>query len=158
MVNFHQSLRSGNAHSSSRSQCIPFYGCQSLWMGSSSRAEETILSWSLDGRPITAPYEYSGNNGNSFCAEENHIVHTSLLCLDFDRQYKSGLLYQQTMRNTFPRPMLGGMGNSPLVPETRYCTQNSSYSRQIQYIGNLSVEIGQTSQYRMVFGSVGGEF
>ena len=54
--------------------------------------------------------------------------------------------------------MHGGIGNSPLVPGTRYYTQNLSYPRQIQYISRLSLEIGQTSQYRMVFGSVGGEF
>ena len=59
MVAGHQSTRSGNVHSSSRSRCIPFYGCQSLWMWSSCRADETILSWSLDGRPIPAPYQYS---------------------------------------------------------------------------------------------------
>ena len=34
MVEGHQLLRSGNVHSSPRSQCIPFYGCQSLRMGS----------------------------------------------------------------------------------------------------------------------------
>ena len=36
MVDGHQAIRSRNVHSSSRSRCIPFYRCQSLWMGSSS--------------------------------------------------------------------------------------------------------------------------
>ena len=54
MVDGHQSLRSGNVHSSSRSKFIPLYGCQQLRMRSSSRAEETILSWSLVGRQVTA--------------------------------------------------------------------------------------------------------
>ena len=44
MVDGHQSLCSGNVYSASRSQCIPFYGCQSLWMGSSSQTDGTILS------------------------------------------------------------------------------------------------------------------
>ena len=155
MMDGHQWLRSRNVNSAFRSQCIPFYGCQSLWMGSSSRADETIVSWSLDGRPIPAPYQYSGNNGHLFCTEESQTIHSPLLCHDFYRQYNSGLLYQQTRRNTFTLPMHGGMGNSPLV---LYCTQILSYSRQIQYIGRPSLEIGQTSQYRMVFGSIGGEF
>ena len=34
----------------------------------------------------------------------------------------------------------------------------SSYSRQIQYIGRRSLEIGQTSQNRMGFGSMGSKF
>ena len=65
MVDQPHSLRSGNIHPSPRSQCIPFYGCQSLWMGCSSRADEAILSWSLDRRLIPAPYQYSRNNGHS---------------------------------------------------------------------------------------------
>ena len=51
-----------------------------------------------------------------------------------------------------------GMGNSLLVPGTWYCTQNSSYLRQIQYLSRPSLEIGQTSQYRMVVGSFSGIF
>ena len=124
-------------------------------MGSSSRTDETIFSWSLVGRQIPAPYQYFGNNGT----EESHTIHTPFFCHDFYRQYNSGLLYQLTRRSTFPRPMRGGMGNSPLEPGTRYCTQNLSYrSRQIQYISRSSLKIGKTSQYRMVFGSIGGEF
>ena len=100
MVDGHQLLHSGNAHSSSRSQCIPFYGCLSLWLGSSSRADETILSWSLVRRPIPAPYQYAGNNGHSFRTEESHK------------------LYQQTRRNTFSQLMCRGMGDPPLVSGT----------------------------------------
>ena len=50
----------------------------SLGMESSSRADETIISWSLDGRPIPAPYQYSRNNAHSFCTEESHTIRTSL--------------------------------------------------------------------------------
>ena len=52
--------------------------------------------------------------------------------------------------------MRGGMGNPPLVSGTRYHDQSSSYSRQIQYIGRTSFDIGQTSQNRRGFGSIGG--
>ena len=102
MVNGHQSLCSGNVHPSSRSKCIVFHECQPLWMGHSSRTDKTILSWSLDRRPIPAPYQHFRNNGHSFCTEESHTIHTPLLCHDIPRQYNSGLIYQQTRRNTFP--------------------------------------------------------
>ena len=118
MVDGHQSLRSGNVHSSSRSQCIPFYGCQSLWMGSLSRANETILSWSLVGRQILAPYQYSGNDDHLFSTQESHKIHTPLLCHDLYRQYNSGFLCQQKRRNTFSQPMLSGMREPPLVSGT----------------------------------------
>ena len=85
MVDGHKSLSSENAHSSSRSHCIPLYGCQSLRMGSSSRTDETIRSWSLVGRPIPTPYQYTGNNGHSFRTEESHKKYTPFLCHHFYR-------------------------------------------------------------------------
>ena len=42
---------------------------------------ELILSrwdyplWLLVGRPIPAPYQYSGNDGHLFCTEESHKIH-----------------------------------------------------------------------------------
>ena len=77
MVDGHQLLRSGNVHSS-----FLFYGCQSFWMGSSSQADETILSWSLVRRLIPALYQYSGNDGHLFSTEESHKIHTPLLGYD----------------------------------------------------------------------------
>ena len=118
MVDGHQLLHSENIHSPSRSQCVPFYRCQSLWMGSSSWADETVLSWSLDRRPIPASFQYTRNNGHSFCTEEGHTVYTPLLCYDIHRQYNSGLIYQQTRRNTFSQTMHRSLGNPPLVPGT----------------------------------------
>ena len=71
MVDGHQLIRFGNFHLSSRTQFIPVYGCQSFWMGSSSGADETILSWSLVGRSIRAPYQYVRNDGHSFSTEQS---------------------------------------------------------------------------------------
>ena len=157
MVDGHQSLCSGNGHPSLRSQCIPFHGCQPLWMGSSSRTDETILSWSLNGRPVPAPYQYSGNNGHSFCTEESRTIHKPFV-LRFPPTIRQWSHISTNEEEHIPRPMRGGMGNSSLVPGTGYCTQNSSYPRQIQYTSRQSLEIGQTSQYKMVFGSISGEF
>ena len=117
MVDGHQSFRSRNAHSSSRSQYIPLYGCQSLWMGSSSRTDESILSWSLVRRPIPAPYQYVGNNGHSFRTEESQKVYSPFFCHDFYRQHNSGLIYQQARRNTFSQPLRRGVEDPHLVLE-----------------------------------------
>ena len=85
-------------------------------------------------------------------------INTPPLCHDFYLQYNSGLLYQQTRRNTFSQPMRRGMGDPPLVSGTQCRDQSSSYSRQIQYIGRPSFEIGQTSQNRMGFGLIIDQF
>ena len=49
-------------------------------------------------------------------------------------------------------------GNPSLMSGIWHCDQSLSYSRQSQYIGRPSFEIGQTSQNRMGFGSIGDEF
>ena len=54
--------------------------------------------------------------------------------------------------------MRRGMGDPPLMPGTLYRDQSLSYSRQIQYIGWPSFEIGQISQNRMGFRSISSEF
>ena len=54
--------------------------------------------------------------------------------------------------------MRRGMGDPSLMSVTWHHDQSLSYSRQSQYIGRPSFEIGQTSQNRMGFGSIGGEF
>ena len=46
MMDEHQSLCSENVHPSARSQCIPFYGCQPLWMG----AHLELMRLSFHGR------------------------------------------------------------------------------------------------------------
>ena len=116
MVDGHQSLRSRNAHSPSRPQCIPLYGCQSMWMGSSSGTDESILSWSLIRRPIPAPYQHVGNNGHLFHTDKSLKIYSPFFCHDFYRQHNIGLMYQQARKNTFSQPLRRGMEDPPMVP------------------------------------------
>ena len=127
-------------------------------MGSSSRADETILSWSLVGRPIPAPYQYARHDGHSFRTEESHKIYSPFLRHDIYRQYDSGLIYQQTRWNAFSQPVYRSMGDPPLVPGTRCRDQSSSYPRQIQHFGRPLFEDGQTYQNRMGTGSIDCEF
>ena len=153
MVDRSQPLYTGDQYSSTRSNVLPFYRCQSLRMGSSSRTDETILSWSLDRRPISTPHQYSGNNGHSFCIEKGHTLYTAHFCHNIDRQHNSSFVYQQTRRNPFTEPMYRSMGNPALVSETQHNAPNSRYTRQIQYFGGPALQIGQAHQHGMVLGS-----
>ena len=53
--------------------------------------------------------------------------------------------------------MRRGMENPLLVPGIRYHDLSLLYPRKIQHIGKPSLEIGQASQNRMGFGSIGSE-
>ena len=158
MVDEFQSLCSRNAHSPSRPRNLPLYGCQSLRLRSSSGTNESILSWSLDGRPIPAPYQHVGNNGHSFRADKSLKIYSPFLCHDLYQQHNSGLIYQQARGNTFSQPMRTGMEDPPMVPKTSYCRQDLSYPRQIQCFGRQVIENRQNGQNKVGIGSVDSDY
>ena len=71
-------------------------------MGSSFRADDTILSWSLDRRPIPASYQYVRNDGQTISTETSHNIYSPFLHHDIYRQHNGDLIYQQTGWHTFP--------------------------------------------------------
>ena len=158
MVNEHESIRNRNFYPSSRSQNFPLYGCQSFWMGSSFKADETILSWSLDRRPSPAPYQHVRNDGYTISTETSHNIYSAFLHHDIYRQHNGGLIYQQTGWLSFPQPLCRGMENSQLVPRTRHRYHSSSHSRQIQHSCRPPIQTRQTYQNRMGSGSNSSKF
>ena len=90
-----QSICSGNAHSPCRPRNSHLHGRQSFPLGSSSRTDESILSWSLVRRPIPTPYQHVGNNGHSFRTDKSLEIYSPFLCHDIHQQHDSGLIYQQ---------------------------------------------------------------
>ena len=93
MVDKPHSIRDRDFYPSSRSQILPLYGCQSLRMGSSFRADNTILSWSLDRKPIPAPYQYVRNDGHTISTETSQNIYSPFLHYDIHRQHNGGLIY-----------------------------------------------------------------
>ena len=158
MVDKPQSVRDRDYYPSSRSQMFPLYGCQSFRMGSSFRADDTIVSWSLDRRPVPAPYQYVRNDGHTISTETSHNIYSPFMHHDIYRQHNRGLIHQQTGWHTFPQPLRRSLGNSQLVPGTRHRYQSSSHSRQIQHSCRLPIKIRQTYQDRMGSGSNSCEF
>ena len=77
MVDGHQSLRSGNFHSSFRPQCIPFYASHYGW---GAHLEPMRLSfhghWLEDQSRL---HIYVGNNGHLFRTEEMYIHHSCVM-------------------------------------------------------------------------------
>ena len=160
MVDKPHSVRDRDFYPSSRSQIFPLYGCQSLWMGSSFRADNTILSWSLNRRPIPAPYQYGRNDGHMISTETSQNIYSPFLHHDIHRQHNGGLIhvYQQTGWHSFPQSLRRSLENSQLVPGTRHSYQSSSHSRQIQHSWWPPLKTRQTYQDRMGSGSNSCEF
>ena len=85
MVDKPHSIRDRDFNPSSRPQILPLYGCQSLRMGSSFRADNTVLSWPLDRKPIPAPYQYVRNDGHTISTETSQtFIHHSCIMISTD--------------------------------------------------------------------------
>ena len=158
MVYKPHSIRDRDFNPSSRPQILPLYGCQSLRMGSSFRADNTVLSWSLNRKPIQAPYQYVRNDGHTFSTETSQNIYSPFLHHDILRQHNGGLIYQQTGWLSFPQSLRRSLENTQLVPGTRHSYQSTSHPRQIQHSCRPPLKTRQTYQDRMGSGSNSCEF
>ena len=158
MVDKPHSIRDRDFNPSSRPQILPLYGCQSLRMGSSFRADNTVLSWSLDRKPIPAPYQYVRNDGHTISTETSQNIFSPFLHHDIHRQHNGGLIYQQTGWHSFPQSLRRSLENTQLVPGTRHSYQSTSHPRQIQHSCRPPLKTRQTYQDRMGSGSNSCEF
>ena len=149
MVDKPHSIRDRDFYPSSRPRILPLYGCQSLRMGSSFRADNTVLSWSLDRKPIPAPYQYVRNDGHTISTETSQNIYSPFLHHDIHRQHNGGLIYQQTGWHSFPIFLRRSLENTQLVPGTRHSYQSTSHTRQIQHSCRPPLKTRQTYQDRM---------
>ena len=127
-------------------------------MGSSFRADNTVLSWSLDRKPIPAPYQYVRNDGHTISTETSQNIYSPFLHHDIHRQHNGGLIYQQTGWHSFPQSLRRSSENTQLVPGTRHSYQSTSHPRQIQHSCRPPLKTRQTYQDRMGSGSNSCEF
>ena len=158
MVDKPHLIQDRDFYPSSRPRILPLYGCQSLRMGSSFRADNTVLSWSLDRKPIPAPYQYVRNDGHKISTETSQNIYSPFLHHDIHRQHNGGLIYQQTGWHSFPQSLRRSLENTQLVPGTRHSYQSTSHPRQIQHSCRPPLKTSQTYQDRMGSGSNSCEF
>ena len=118
----------------------------------------TLLSWSLDRKPIPAPYQYVRNDGHTISTETSQNIYSPFLHHDIHRQHNGGLIYQQTGWHSFPQSLRRSLENTQLVPGTRHSYQSTSHPRQIQHSCRPPLKTRQTYQDRMGSGSNSCEF
>ena len=106
-----------------------FLGMPPLWIGCLSRTDETVLSWSLDRRPISALHQYSRNNGHLFSIEKGHTVHTPLLCHDIHQQHSSSRLINKH----------GGMHSNLCIEVLHWCLEHTIILRICHIPGKLNI-------------------
>ena len=106
----------GNAHS--------LYRCQCLRLGCSSGTRGTIVSWSLDKRPIPTPHQCPRNDGYFHGSGKSTSCNPQHHCPDCD--------WQKTKRgDSFPNLVYGGLEPPILVSSKGNNSESQTYPWQI---------------------------
>ena len=91
-----RSVHSGCSSQASSGNVHPLYRHQCLGLGCSSETGGTIVTRSLDKRPIRTPYQCPGNNGYFHGSGKSTSCNPQHDCHDCDRQGVNGVVYHKT--------------------------------------------------------------
>ena len=133
MVASGRSLSSGDSPEDRSSLPHHLYRCQPVRLGSSCGAGGTSVSWSMDRRPIPAPYQCARDESNFSLSNTSCPQSKELHCIGVNRQHYSGSLYKASGRDSFPRPLRGGVEHPEFVLSSQYTAVSEAHTRQVQH-------------------------
>ena len=140
--------RSSNQNTLSFSPVV--HRCQSIRLGSSSGTRRNSVSWSMDTRSISTPYQSFGNDGNISCFEAITPSHLTINSTSVLRQHNCNLIPFSSGRDSFPKSLSRSMELTQLVSSKQDQTHNQTHSREIQHSGRSIIQNKQTDFHRMV--------
>ena len=76
-----------------------------------------------------------------------------LHCIGVNGQHYSGSLYKASGRDSFPRPLRGGVEHPELVLSSQHSAVSEAHTGQVQHSSRPDVQNEQTDLYRVVPGS-----
>ena len=76
-----------------------------------------------------------------------------LHCIGVNGQHYSGSLYKASGRDSFPRPLRGGVEHPELVLSSQHSAVSEAHTGQVQHSSRPDVQNGQTDLHRVVPGS-----
>ena len=125
---------------------------QSDWLGSLSVTEGSIISWSLDPRAITTPYQSSRNDDHNTCLVTSTSSHNKFNSLY--RQHNCCSLSLMTRWNSLSKSLSRSGEHTHLVSPKQDMSCSQTRSREIQNTCRSSVQNKQINLNRMVSQSV----
>ena len=150
MVATGRSLSSGSSSEDRSSLPYHIYGRQSFRLGSPCGTGGTSVSWSMDRRPIPAPHQHVRNNGGIIISNSGDSNREKLHSSSVHGQYNSGSLFKAPGRDSFPRPLCGGMGHSKHVLAEQHSVVSQAHSGKIQHSGGPAEQNRQAGNDRVV--------
>ena len=153
MVASGRSLSSGDSPEDRSSLPHHLYRCQPVRLGSSCGAGGTYVSWSMDRRPIPAPYQCARDESNFSLSNTSCSQGKELHCIGVNGQHYSGSLYKASGRDSFPRPLRGGVEHPEFVLSSQHTAVSEAHTGQVQHSSRPDVQNRQTDLNRVALGS-----
>ena len=141
-------LRSSNQNTLSFSPVV--HRCQSIRLGSSSGTRRNSISWSMDTRSISTPYQSYENDGSISCFEAITPSHLTINSTSVLRQHNCNFIPFSSGRDLFPKSLSRSMELTQLVSSEQDQTHNQTHSREIQHSGRSIIQNKQTDFHTMV--------
>ena len=132
--------------------CLPhhLYRCQPVRLGSSCGTGGTSVSWTMDRRPIPAPYQCARDESNSSLSNTSNSQGKEFHCIGVNGQHYSGSLYKASGRNSFHSPHRGGVEHPESVPNSQHTVVSEAHTGQVQHSSGPDVPDRQTDLHRVV--------
>ena len=150
MVASGRSLSSGDSHEDRSSLPHHLYRHQPVRLGSSCGAGGTSVSWTMDRRPIPAPYQCARDESNFSLSNTSCPQGKELHCIGVNGQHYSGSLYKASGRDSFHRPLRGSVEHPELVLSSQHTAVSEAHTGQVQHSSRPDAQNGQTDLNRMV--------
>ena len=150
MVASGRSVSSWDPHENRSSLPHHLYRCQPVRLGSTCGTGGTSVSWTMDRRPIPAPYQCARDESNFSLSNKSCPQGKELHCIGVNGQHYSGSLYKASGRDSFHRPLRGGVEHPELVLSSQHTAVSEAHTGQVQHSSGPDVQNGQTDPNRLV--------
>ena len=150
MVASGRSLSPGDSPEDRFSLPHHIYRCQPVRLGSSCGAGGTSVSWTMDRRPIPAPYQCARYESNFSLSITSCSQGKELHCIGVNGQHYSGSLYKASGRDSFHRSLREGVEHPELVLSSQHTAVSEAHTGQVQHSSRPDVQNRQTDLNRVV--------
>ena len=145
-----RSVSSWDPHEDRSSLPHHLYRRQPVRLGSSYGTGGTSVSWTMDRRPIPAPYQCARDESNFSLSNTSDPQGKERHCIGVNGQHYSGSLYKASGRDSFHSSLRGGVEHPELVLSSQHSAVSEAHTGQVQHSSGSDVQNGQTDSNRVV--------
>ena len=145
-----RSVSSWDPHEDSSSLPHHLYRRQPVRLGSSCGTGGTSVSWTMDRRPIPAPYQCARDESNFSLSNTSGSQGKEFHCIGVNGQHYSGSLYKASGRDSIHSSLRGGVEHPEFVPSSQHTAVSEAHTGQVQHSSRPDVSNRQTDLHRVV--------